>query len=272
MSPLIAPLHTLVKRRALAYELARREILDRYLSQWIGGAWAILHPLLIMWLYVTLFTVVFPARLDGYDGGIWAGVTYLLAGLCCWLFSAEVLNRSTTAIHDSSSLVKQVVFPIEVIPVKTVFVATFSFVVTFLALIVVIAIHRPQVLLSAAYLAPTAILLHFFFLLGVSYLLSAIGAFVRDLKDAIAFFSAAGLFLAPILYFPQTLEGMPRALQIIITYNPFSHFVWMYQDSLMFGEILHPRSWAVGAILAVATPVFGHALFRRLSPQFGDVV
>lgn len=258
------------KHRALALELARRDILDRYLSQSIGGVWAILNPLLIMWLYVVLFTVVFPARLESDD--VWRGVIYLLAGLVCWLFSAEMLNKSTSAIIDNASLVKQIVFPIETIPIKTFLVALFSFVISFSALLVILALNDPGALPLALVMSGAAILLHSLFLIGVAFLLSSTGTFLRDLKDFVAFFAAAGLFLAPILYFPERLDALPPVLKTIIVLNPFSHFVWIYQDSLSFGEFRHPVSWGVCTLLAVLTPLTGAVLFRRLSPQFGDVV
>ncbi len=45
---------------------------------------------------------------------------YILAGLIPWLCFQEVLARSATAITGNASLVKQIVFPVELLPIKTV--------------------------------------------------------------------------------------------------------------------------------------------------------
>src|SRR5207248_1336205 len=46
--------------------------------------------------------------------------TYLLAGLLPWLACAEAMMKGTGALVANANLVKQVVFPIEVLPVKSV--------------------------------------------------------------------------------------------------------------------------------------------------------
>ena len=104
---------------------------------------------------------------------------------------------------------------------------------------------------------------------GVCYVLSAVGVFLRDIKDMVTVFNAANLFLQPILYQPEVLPG---PLRILIYANPFSHLVFCYQDALYFGTIAHPVSWLILALASIVVLVLGYWFFRRLAPYFGNVL
>lgn len=269
-----------LRRRSLAFELARRDIFDRYLNQQLGGAWAIITPLLTMGLYLVLFTVVYPSRMgDNAREGDLATVIYLLCGLVCWLYTSEVVSRSLTAIEGSASLVKQVVFPPTVIPLKVGLVAQFTFFIMLTVLIIVTGAVRwksylaePITLAWTAGLLAGAVFLHILFLRGVAFAISAVAAYLKDLKEVFGFLLGAGLFLAPILYTPATLERVPSVLYWILLVNPVSHYVWMYQDAVYYGAVQHPISWGVAGGLALVSVIVGHRTFHKLSGNFGDVV
>ncbi len=72
---------------------------------------------------------------------------------------------------------------------------------------------------------------------GVALALSAIGAYVRDLRELVIVFCSANLFLQPVLYAPNQL---PRVLRPVLWLNPFSHVVWVFQDVFFFGRIAPP--------------------------------
>ncbi len=257
---------------ATALFLAKQEIRDKYLGQVIGMLWAILNPLLLIGMYVVLFTIVFPSRLELAGGGQYGAVLYILSGLVPWFASSEVLNRSTTALMSSPAIVRQRNLPCASIPLKEVLVPGVGYVIS-MAVVIAIAValvHRPAVPMLLLFVP--AFMIQFLALWGIALLLSALGPFLRDLRDVVAFFTSAGLFLAPILYTPERLAHAPGALMTIITLNPFSHIIWMYHDAFVYGRIAHPLSWVVSAFVAIASLGIGGALFKRLQPHFIEVI
>ena len=46
------------KHRQLTWAMAKREIADRYAGQFLGTAWAILHPFVLLLIYVIVFAHV----------------------------------------------------------------------------------------------------------------------------------------------------------------------------------------------------------------------
>ncbi|HEU4686227.1 MAG TPA: ABC transporter permease [Nitrospira sp.] len=262
---------TLAAHRQLLWQMAKREIRDRYAGQALGSLWAIGHPIFLMALYVFLFSYIFPSRTGVTDGAAGSMVVYILAGLIPWLTFAESMSRGTSAILSEAGLVKQVVFPIEILPVKSVIAASLSQVVAMTMLLLYMLATESHLPLSVL-LLPALFLLQIGLMIGVSYALSSLGVYFRDLKEIVQVFLSAGIFLAPILYPASIVTKGAPLVATLFALNPFSHLVWCYQDALYYGHVEHPLSWLV---LTSSTPVIlylGYRIFRKLRVMFGEVL
>lgn len=256
------------RHRELIWELAKREIRDRYAGQAFGALWAIGHPLLLMALYIVIFNFVFPSRIGGtYD--LPRDLTvYILSGLIPWLTFQEVLGRASTAITANTNLVKQIVFPIEVLPVKTVLAALPNIVFSTLAF-VAYSLLTSNSLPWTLVLLPALVLALVAHMVAACYLLSAVGVYFRDLKDIIAVFTTANLFMTPILFVPRV---MPPVFDLVLHLNPFSYMVWAFQDALYFGRFQHPVAWLLFLGSAPIVLALGLRVFNRLKSSFGDAL
>ena len=116
----------LIQHYELIWEMTRREISERYAGQILGTIWAVGHPLLLMSIYVFVFGVIYPSRIRMGAELPYSFALYILAGLIPWLAFSEAMAKGTTVITNYSNLVKQVVFPIEILPVKGVLVASLT--------------------------------------------------------------------------------------------------------------------------------------------------
>lgn len=258
----------LTRHRQLTFELARREISERYAGQWFGMFWAIGHPLALILVYIFVFGFVFRARIGGTVDMPLDYTAYMLSGLIPWLSFQESMSKASTVITSNSNLVKQVIFPIEVLPIKGV-VATLVTQCIFLALLAVYTLATAHTLLWTYLLLPVVFVLQALMMIGVSYWLAAVGAYFRDIKDFVQVFCSVAFFLLPILYLPTSV---PRAVRGILYANPFSYLVWCYQDVLYFGRIEHPWAWAVFLPTSLITFILGYRVFRKLKLMFGNVL
>lgn len=255
-------------RGRLIYELAKREILDRYAGQVFGAFWTIGHPLILTLIYVFMFGYVFKMRLENSLDMPLDFTSYMLAGLIPWLAFSDLLGKASTLIVSNANVVKQVVFPIEVFPIKTALASMATFLVFLFFLTVYSLIANGYIAWTYA-LLPVLAAFQCLAMIGVSYLLSALGAYFRDLKDFVQIFVSIAFFIMPILYLPQAVPG---ALRPLLYANPFSYMIWAYQDALYFGAFRHPWAWAVFGTGSLVTFVFGYRVFRRLSAMFGNVL
>jgi lipopolysaccharide transport system permease protein len=254
--------------RSLIWELTKREIAERYVGQALGTAWAVGHPLITIGVYIFVFAYVFRMRMGGSPEGSLDYTTYLLSGLIPWLTFADILNRSCSSVTSNASLVKQILFPVEILPIKTVTAALVNQLVATVGLLVyILAVHgfmRPLTIIL-----PGIFALEVIGLIGLAYALSSLTVYFRDLKDIILVFTGIAMYISPVL-FNET--SIPRAFYIVMLFNPFSYTAWVYQDTVFYGRILHPWAWVVFTIMNLAFLSLGFRLFRVLRPSFGDVL
>jgi lipopolysaccharide transport system permease protein len=263
-----APADLIYRHRVLTWELAKREIRDKYAGQLLGIVWMFGHPIIMIAVYIFIFQFVFKVKV-GNATAIPLGYTvYLLAGMLPWLAFQEVLGKGATIMHTNASLVKQVVFPLEVLPLKSVLASLLTQLVGTVCLIGFIILTRKP--LPWTYLLlPLLWTIQLLAMAGISLVLAAVGAYVRDLKDIVQVFCTVGLYLMPIAYLPEWVPAMIRPLLYL---NPFSYVVWCYQDVCYFGRFEHPWAWLLFLSGAPLLLITGFALFRKLKVCFGSVL
>ena len=258
----------LLRHRELAIELARRDLTDRYEGQILGALWVFGHPLLMFGLYVFVFGYIFVVRTGGSVEMPRNYVIYLMAGLVPWLACADVLNRSVGTILSNAPLVRQISFPVEILPVKVVLSAAITELVT-LTILIVYALWMDNVPLFAIWTVPLLLALQLMLMIGIAYVLSALGAYLKDLKDVITFVASANFFLMPMIYLPSST---PVIFGHLFYLNPFSYQIWCWQDALYFGRFEHPWAWPVLIALSCFAYVLGYRTFGKLRPGFGDIL
>ena len=261
-------IHLQVRYRNLTWQLAQREIADRYVGQAFGVAWTVFHPLFMMGLYVFIFAHVLEQKTSIAHNNFSDYTAYILSGLTAWLSVQESLVKSCTLITSNSSLVKQVVFPLEVLPVKSVLVSLLPQVISLLVIIIYLLYSFHHLYLTIL-LLPLLIFTQLIAMIGITFIMSSLGVYFRDLKDLMQLFVTIGIYITPIFY---TTNSVPNIFKMIIYANPFSHLIWCYQDLLFYGEIQHPWSWLFVFIGSLLSFVFGYSFFRQIKPYFGNML
>ena len=265
----MADLSRLVTRdRQLLWELAKRDIRDRYAGQMLGVLWALGHPLLLMEVYVFIFSYVFRLKIGGTTDLPLDYTAYILSGLVPWLAFQDGMSRATTIISGNVNLVKQAVFPLHVLPVKVCLASSLNLLIGGAILLAYVLISHKS-LHATTLLVPLLFGMQLVWMVGVAFIVAAVGTYFRDLKDVVVVFTLIGLYLMPVFYLPAMVPGIFRP---ILYANPFSYLIWCYQDAIYFGRFEHPWAWPVFACLAVLTFYGGFRLFRRVQPGFGSVL
>ncbi len=258
----------LSKHRNLTLGMAKRELVEQYAGQVFGAMWAFGHPLVLIGVYVFLFGVVFKTRIGGTRQMPLNFAAYIMVGLIPWLTFQTSMSKACFTVISHANLVKQVIFPVEVLPIKMVVATMFTHMVL-LTMVMSYIILSQRVLYWTFLLLPVVLLFQTLAMIGVSFTLAAIGVYFRDVKDFVQIFSYIGVYMMPVFYLPDTV---PDLFKVVLYSNPFSYLIWCYQDILYFGRIEHPWAWPIWTILSLLMFTLGYRFFRKLKVLFGNVL
>lgn len=253
----------------LIKQLTKREVIGRYRGSILGLIWSFLYPLLMLSLYYFVFGFVLEVKwgVEIATGEVEYGVV-LFAGLIVHMFFSECLIRSPSVINANTRFVKKIVFPLEILPIVVVCTSFFHFLLGFLILLVFNLIVHEVLYWTVLYI-PLVLLPLVVLSLGVSWLLSSIGVFVRDISQVVGILATLLLFLSGILF---PIELVPQEFQILLYANPLTLIVEQLRVVVIYG---HNPNWLglsiyLGISLIVVT--IGYVWFQRTRAAFADVL
>ena len=261
------PLRELPRRYDLILSLTRRELAARYRGSFLGFAWSVATPAMMIAIYTFIFAGIFGARF-GSSGSKWSYALYLFCGLLPWTAFQESAQSSANTIVAHANLVKKVIFPLETLPVAHALAAIGNQLCGTVALLLatlLIQHGRPTTWLFL----PLLLLPQLAFMLGVAWFVAALGVYVRDTAQALGLILTAWMYLTPIIY-PASV--VPPQYGRLIALNPFSGLIESYRRALLEGRA--PDWTGLGYFTAFAALVFffGYWWFARTRRGFADVV
>lgn len=256
----------LYRHRYLIGQLTRRDVLLKYRGSVLGIGWSFLYPLLLLAAFSVVFGGVFNTRWGSMGGG--AGqVLFIYCGLLVFTPFAEVASTSPRLLLAYQSYVKKIVFPTETLPLVTVLSASLHGLVNLAILIVAATLsgHASALLL----LIPLVLLPAWLFTLGLAWLLTAAGTYVRDLAHVMPVLTQLLMFLSPVFY---PLDAAPAPLRGLHVVNPLAAAMEDLRGTVLNGQPPRWDVWFIMLAIGLATALFGYTFFRRSKEDFADVL
>lgn len=257
----------------LLKSLVWREVVGRYRGSTLGLLWSLLTPLLMLAVYTFVFGVVLKSRwavIEGSPSGASTAefAVILFAGLVVSQIFSEVMMAAPQLVVRHANYVKKIVFPVEILPVVTVGAALFHAGVNLLVLLIagwfVFGSVPVTAILAPVVLAPLVVLV-----LGVAWVLAAVGVYFRDMTQVVPPLVTALLFLSP-LFFPRT--ALPVGLQPYLSLNPLSVPIEAFRDVTVFGVQPDWMALAIYSLVALAVAALGRQFFQLIRRGFADVL
>lgn len=249
-------------RRMLA-AITRVELAKRHAGSILGISWVVLQPALLLSVYVFVYMVVLRMRFEGFSRFDY--VLYVFCGLVPYLGFMEALTTGTLSIKQNIHLVKNVMLPIELIPVRSVIVGMASQFVSVGLVLVLVGLD--QSLSARAVFLPLVVFLQVMWLAGLTWVLASIAVALPDITYFINLFVFLLMFLSPIGYRP---EMVPHGFGWVIYLNPVFYMTEMYRTTIL--RDVHSPLW-VGAtyfVMCIGTFAIGSAFFERFRGVLTD--
>ncbi len=182
---------------------------------------------------------------------------------------AEVVGRAPDLIVSNRNYVKKLVFPIELLPVVSLGSASVQAAVSFSVLFFFLTIANGglpwTVILLPLVLIPLLLLT-----LGIAWLLSALGVYLRDIGQVVPALLSATMFLSAIFYPLAALP--PLAQRILLWGNPLVLPIEEVRQVLIYGEMPDWLGLGIYTGGASVVVVLGYSFFRATRRGFADVL
>jgi lipopolysaccharide transport system permease protein/teichoic acid transport system permease protein len=246
--------------------MAKREVATKYVGSFLGFVWTFVHPIVIIFVFWVVFSVGFRVQPKNEV----PFVVWLTAGMAVWFLFADIVNGSSEVIVSNAHLIKKTLFHSQILPVIKIVSCLITHSIFLLVLFGLIILQKMP--FSFYYLQ----FLYYLFCvsvlaLGISWIVSSLNAFIRDVGQIVAVLVQIGFWATPIFW---DIQMMPPGIQTIFKCNPMFYIVQGYRESFIYFSPFwkHPIQtlyfWSVSGMFFVA----GALIFKKLKPQFPDVL
>ncbi|HIU01577.1 MAG TPA: ABC transporter permease [Candidatus Coproplasma excrementavium] len=227
---------SLSQRMYLLRLLVKRNIKNQYYRSFIGVVWTVLNPLLNMIVMAFVFSALFGRHTDGLDYPI-----YILSGNIIFGIMRGSTSSSLGCLVGQADMLQKTRVPIEIFPTANVFSALVTFGFSFIALLLVAGFRALPILGGPHFIFPWQIVLVIIILpavtifsLGISYFLSALFVFFRDIKHIYSVILTLWTYLTPLFYSVDALNS--ELVSKAMVFNPMYHYVEGFRE-LLRGDI-----------------------------------
>jgi len=247
---------------SLVGALVRRDVTARYRRSFLGPAWAILQPLILMVLFTMLRALVkIPSD----------GIPYVLfsySALVPWTFFSNAVNYCGPSIRTNGNVIKKIGLPREVFPLAAVVTALFDLVMAGTVMAGMMVWFRVPVtwnLLWVPFLTLVTAALAF----AAGMLIASLGTFRRDFIFATPFLMQFWLYATPVIY---PLSSVPDRWRAWYMLNPMVGVIEGFRNVLIRGSAPPFDALALSAVSTVAVLLLTWRVFRWASQYFADVL
>ncbi len=262
-------LSSILDNKYLFLQMFKREVQQRYRGSQFGFLWAFFLPIMMLLVYTFVFGLVLRVRwgVEGQDDIAFGLI--LFSGLILHSLMAETINTSVSLISGNSQFVKKVVFPLEILSFVTLSNALFHMLLSLLILLAMLLATGNSLHWTIIYV-PIVLAPFIVFLLGISWFVSVLGLYSRDLSQITGVMMTVLLFLGPVLY---SFEQVPDAIKpYVLWLNPLTIIVEQFRAVLLFGQEPNWQQLGLYSLGAIVMLAAGIALFKRTRDGFADVI
>jgi ABC-type polysaccharide/polyol phosphate export permease len=230
------------------------EIKRRYRRTVIGPFWTCLSLL--------IFVIVI--------GGVGSGLLskeaaeylpFLVAGMIVWVTLQSVLIESGTVFVAGTGIIRQMNFEYSLLVYSLVWRNFILFAHNLLVYLLIFLVLAPQKLGFANLLAIPGLIVLAVNCAWLSLLLGMASLRFRDLQQLVMSIVQVSMFVTPLFWPPEGLEGVRRIL--FVGLNPLYHLLTIVRDPLLGSKLPPVNSWIAVTLITIVGWALTYALFAK---------
>lgn len=265
--------------------LVRRDLKVRYAGSSLGAMWNMIHPLMMIIIYMTIFSSIMGSRMGRGGAGLLVDYgrldygVHLCAGLIPWLLFSDVLTRSTNVLIENATFLKKTSFPPIVLFTSLLFnawVIQGAAFVCFIGILYALGMPVPPQAFAGLGLMALLGLVG----MGLGLVLAGLNVFFRDAGQILMVVMQLLFWFNPIVYKKELIFGnakpagdltlLERFGRLLIQLNPLERFISGIQS--LFGVTAPPAlgDWVIIVLVPIVSLLGGLYIFRRMLPDARD--
>ena len=241
----------------LLEQLVKRNFNTKYRQSVLGVLWSFLNPLMTMAVQYLVFSQLFRSDIACFP-------VYLLTGIILFSFFNECVTLGMDSIVLNGPLITKVAMPKMIYPLSRSISSLISLVISLVPLLGAMLLSGTP-LGAPLLLIPAAILLTFFFALGMSLILCTLNVFFRDTRFLWSVVSLLWTYATPIFY---PISIIPGAWQPLFRCNPMFQFIDFMRTLVLQGAWPSAGQWGACLACALLPLALGLIIFRRNEHKF----
>lgn len=254
--------------RDLAMIFVWRDFVAQYKQTILGPLWHLLQPLFTTILFTVIFGRVAKLPTDDLPPAL-----FYMAGITCWNYFADCLNRSSGTFINNAGIFGKVYFPRLCVPVSVVISNIIKFGIQFALFLAVLAFYyakgAPVHPGALVLLTPVLVLIMAGLGLGVGIIVSSLTVRYRDLQVLITFGVQLAMYVTPVILPLSEFPGKYRWLALA---NPMTAIVETFRCAFLGAGTFDLANLAYSAAFTLAVLFAGIVLFNHVERTFMDTV
>jgi len=257
----------LYKNILLAFDFAKRDFKERYVGTGLGQFWYILSPIITIFIYTVIFSDFMKMKMNIVDNS-YAYSIYIVPGLLSWISFSKILGILTNSINEKSNLIKKINVPMYTFYLSVVITEFLLFLLSIFLGVLFLVIIDYNVDLNFLWMLPV-MLLQTLFVFSLGVIVSLFVPFIKDLKEAIPIIIQLWFWTTPIIYLKEMVADK---YPFILTYNPFYHYIHLYQDIFLFAKSPSLQELTIILCISLGTLILAGYLYKKMISTIKDII
>ena len=252
---------SLYQYRELLKTSISKDVRGKYKNSVLGIIWSFLNPLLQIAVYAIVFPLIMKSNLPNYT-------VFLCCGLIPWNFFSTAISRTSFTMIENGNIIKKVFFPREILPLSVVTSEAINFVISTI-IILAFVLGYGMGISKFIIFYPLVLLIQYFLLIGISFIVSSVTVYFRDLQHFISIILQLLFYATPIVYAP---DSIPANFQWILQYNPMTYIINGYRDIFYYQQMPDFVSLLMVLVGSIILCVIGYLIFNKLQKRFAEEI
>lgn len=245
--------------RELIKTSIKKDIGGKYKHSFLGVLWSFINPLLQITVYAIIFPLIMRNNIPNYT-------VFMVCGLIPWNYFSIVINRASFSIVQDANIIKKVYFPREILPLSLVTSETVNFLISTI-IIICFTLAYGMGLTKYVLLYPLILLVQYVLLLGISFIVSSVTVYFRDLQHFIGVLLQLFFYATPIVY---AVETIPENFRWILKANPMTYIIESFRDIFYYQKMPDIKILLTVLIIGILLCILGYFIFNKLQKKFAE--